>query len=185
MVAFNQVSPDTGGDVYVLEMDAERKPRPFVQTKFNEGSPRFSPDGHYIAYASNESGRMEVYVTPYPGPGPKIQISTDGGADPVWKGNGGELYYRNGDKMMVVEAGVQPSFRAGKPRLLWEGRYNHGLNSSCGAPGPSSSNYDVTPDGQRFLMIREGDQDVPATRIHVVLNWTEELKRLTQRKEKL
>jgi serine/threonine-protein kinase len=177
VVAFNQVSPDTSGDVYVLEMDAERKPRPLVQTKFNEGSPRFSPDGRYLAYASNESGRMEVFVTPYPGPGAKIQISTDGGADPAWRGNGGELYYRNGDRMMVVGVTTQPSFRADKPRVLWEGRYNHGLNSSCGAPGPSSSNYDVTADGQRFLMVAEGEQDVPATRIHVVLNWTEELKK--------
>ena len=184
VVAFTQISPDTGGDVYVLEMDAERKPRSFVQTKFNEGSPRFSPDGRYIAYVSNESGRNEVYVTPYPGPGGKVQISSDGGADPVWKRQGGELYYRSGDKMMVVGVATQPAFRADKPRLLWEGRYNLGTNSSCGAPGPGSSNYDVTPDGQRFLMVKEGEQDVPATRIHVVLNWSEELKHAVQKEKR-
>jgi len=184
VVAFTQVGPDTGGDLYVLDMDAGRKPRPFVQTRFNEGSPRFSLDGHYIAYSSNESGRNEIYVTSYPGPGPKTQASSDGGTDPVWKPGGGELYYRSGDKMMVVEVATQPSFRAARPRALWEGRYSHGMNSSCGAPGPSSSNYDVTPDGRRFLMIQEGDQDVPATQIHVVLNWAEELKRLMAEKKK-
>ena len=123
-------------------------------------------------------------MTPYPGPGGKVQISTDGGADPVWRGKPGELYYRNGDKMIAVDLATHPSFHADKPRLLWEGRYNLGTNSSCGAPGPSSSNYDVTPDGQRFLMVKEGEQDVPATRIHVVLNWSAELKRTVQKEKR-
>ncbi len=135
---FEKIGLGTANDC-VLEMNAERKPRPFVQTKFNEGSPRFSPDGRYIAYASDESGRNEVYVTPYPGPGAKVQVSTDGGADPVWKRKGGELYYRNGDEMMVVNVVTHPVFRADKPRLLWEGRYNLGTNSSCGSPGPRSA----------------------------------------------
>ena len=183
VVAFTQVNPETLADVWVLELDGERKPRPFAQTKFNEGSPRFSPDGRWIAYCSNESGRMEVYAQPYPGPGPKIQISTDGGSDPVWKGKGGELYYRTGEKMMVVDVTTHPVFRAGRPGLLWEKYFAYGRNSSCAAPGPSSSNYDVAPDGQRFLMIQEGEQDAPATQIHVVLNWSEELKRLAPEKK--
>jgi hypothetical protein len=107
----------------------------------------------------------------------------DGGSDPVWKRNGGELYYRNGYKMMAVTVVIGSTFTASKPRLLWEAHYNHGMNSMCGAPGPSSSNYDVTADGQRFLMIQEGDQDAPATEIRVVLNWSEELKRLTRAKK--
>ena len=181
-VAFTQVSPETKGDIYVLELNGERKPRPFAQSKFDEGSPRFSPDGRWIAYCSNESGRSEVYVQAYPGPGAKVQISTEGGDDPVWRRNGGELYYRSGDKIMVVSVSTGSSFRADRPKTLWEGRYNQGLNSMCGPPGPGASNYDVTADGQRFLMIQEGDQDVPATQINVVLNWSEELNRLTQSK---
>ena len=73
---------------------------------------------------------------------------------------------------------------AGKPKLLWEQHYNQGTNSMCGAPGPSSANYDVTADGQRFLMIQEGDQDAPATEIRVVLNWGEELKRIMAERRK-
>ena len=113
----------------------------------------------------------------YPGPGPKIQVSSDGGTDPLWRHQGGELFYRSGDKMMVVPVSTQPTFMAGKPRLLWEGHYSHGMSSSCGPPGPTSSNYDVTTDGQRFLMIKDPDQDAGSTQIIVVLNWGEELKK--------
>ena len=178
VVAFTQVSAETAGDVYVLDMVGERKPSPFAQSKFDEGSPQFSPDGRWIAYCSNESGRNEIYVQNYPGPGPKIQLSVDGGSDPLWRRKGGELYYRNGDKMMAVTVATRPAFTAGRPKLLWEAHYNYGLNSLCGAPGPTSSNYDVSADGQRFLMIQEGERDAPATEIRVVLNWSEELKRL-------
>ncbi len=164
--------------VYVLPMDQDRKPQPVAQSKFPAGSAKFSPDGRWLAYCSNESGRSEVYVQVYPGPGPKIQVSNDGGSDPLWKRKGGELYYRNADKMMVVSVTTSPTFSASKPRLLWEGQYSHGMSSSCGAPGPTSSNYDVTPDGQRFLMIRDKAQDFYATQLNVILNWAEELKHL-------
>jgi Tol biopolymer transport system component len=180
VVAFTQIDLDTGPDVWVLPI-GERKPRPFAQTKFAEGSPKFSPDGWWIAYVSNESGRNEIYVQAYPGPGPKIQVSAEGGTDPVWKGKGGELYYRNGDYMMAVAVSTHGVFKASKSRALWQGRYAHGMSSACGAAGTTSSNYDVTSDGQRFLMIKE-DETAP-DRIHVALNWTEELKRLTQSKK--
>src|SRR5436309_2393038 len=107
----------------------------------------------------------------------------DAGTDPLWRHSGGELYYRNGDKMMVVEVRTQPSFTAGRPRLLWEGHYSHGMSSSCGAPGVTSFNYDVTADGQRFLMVKDVHQDVASNKIQVVLNWTEELKRMAARKQ--
>jgi dipeptidyl aminopeptidase/acylaminoacyl peptidase len=181
-LAFTQVNPETGGDIYVFGM-GDRKTRPFAQTKFDEGAPTFSPDGRWISYSSNESGQTEIYVQEFPGPGPKIQISTDGGTDATWNRTGGEMYYRNGDRMMVVAVGTKPAFTAGKPRVLWEGRYNHGQNSMCGPPSPSSSNYDVSADGQRFLMVKEGERDVPPTEIRVVPNWSEEVKRLVQSKK--
>ncbi|MBI1789028.1 MAG: PD40 domain-containing protein [Acidobacteria bacterium] len=185
VMAFTQNSPETGPDVYVLPIvDPQRKPIPFAQTKFAEGSPRFSPDARWIAYTSNESGRNEIYVQSYPGPGPKIQISTEGGMDATWRRNGGELYYRNGDKMMAVGVATHPAFTASTPRLLWEGRYALGTSSSCGAPGPTSSNYDVTPDGQHFLMVQDSGKEVAPSQINVVLNWTEELKRLMADKRK-
>jgi predicted Ser/Thr protein kinase len=129
VVAFTQVNPETGADVYVLDMAGDRKPRPFVQTRYAEGSPKFSPDGRWIAYTSNESGHNEIYVQAYPGPGAKIQISVEGGTDAAWRPNGGELYYRDGDKMMLVQVSTSGAFQSSRPKLLWTGRYAHGLGS--------------------------------------------------------
>ncbi len=176
-IAYVDEFPETRSDVLVLPLKGERKPIPVAHTSFSEGSPKFSPDGKWLAYCSNESGRGEVYVQPFPGPGPKMQISTDGGSDPLFRRAGGELYYRDGDKMMVVEVRTQPSFTAGRPRLLWQGHYSPGMSSSCALPGVTSFNYDVTQDGQRFLMVKDLHQDVASNRIHVVVNWTQELAR--------
>jgi serine/threonine-protein kinase len=141
------------------------------------GSPKFSPDGAWVVFCTNESKRAEVYVQPFPGPGPKIQISSEGGTDPIWSRDGRELFYRNGDKMMVVDVAVKPEFRAGKPRDLWSGHYSHGMSSSCGPPGLSSSNYDVSPDGKRFLMIKDAMQDAVSRQVVVVMGWSRELER--------
>jgi len=177
--AFNQMESDgTGVNIWVLPMTGDRTPRPFIKSKFHEASARFSPDGKWVAYCTNESGRPEVFVQPWPGPGPKIQISSDGGTDPIFRRDGKELYYRNGDKMMVVAITTQPTFQASRPQLLWEGSYSHGMSSSCGPPGTTEASYDVTADGQRFLMVKDRDQDAASTRVVVVLNFSEELKRL-------
>jgi len=169
LLAFVEIDPTTGYDIWVLRM-GDRKPQPFLRTPFDESAPQFSPDGHWLAYISNESGPWEVYVQPYPGPGGKWQISTEGGTEPVWNRNGRELFYRSGDKMMAVDVDTQPSFAAGKPRVLFEGRYE---------PTPATfPNYDVSPDGQRFLMLKPSEAGEAApTQINVVLNWFEELKR--------
>jgi eukaryotic-like serine/threonine-protein kinase len=171
LLAFVEISPTTAADVWVLQVN-DRKAQPFLQTQAYEGAPQFSPDGHWMAYVSDESGRREIYVQPYPGPGGKWQISTDGGSEPVWNRSGRELFYRNGDKMMAVEITTQPSFSASKPKMLFEGRYT----MTSGATFPD---YDVSLDGQRFLMLKPVEQEQAApTQINVVLNWTEELKRL-------
>ena len=154
-------------DIWVLPLEAERKPQPFLQTPFEETAGMFSPDGRRLAYVSNESGRLEVYVQPYPGPGGKWQISTEGGTEPVWARNG-ELFYRNGNEMMAAEITTEPTFSAGTPRLLFEGNYQ--------SSGGALAQYNVTSDGQRFLMIQPVEPEQPATQIHVVLNWFEELK---------
>jgi eukaryotic-like serine/threonine-protein kinase len=169
LLAFIEVKPTTGVDIMVLRL-GDRKVQPFLQTPFNETSPRFSPDGRWLAYISDESGRFEVYVQPYPGPGGKWQISTDGGTEPLWNPNGRELFYRSGDKIIAVEIITQPSFSAGKSRVLFGGPYQ---------PTPATlTNYDVSPDGQRFLMLKPSEQAQAApTQINVVLNWSEELKR--------
>ena len=151
-------------DIWVLPFKGDGKPRPFLRTPFTEAAPTFSPDGRWLAYVSYESGRSEINVRPFPGPGGRWPISTEGGGEPVWARNGRELFYRNGGKMMVVDITTQPGFRAGAPRLLFEGPYMRGA---------WMPNYDVTGDGQRFLMM----EMPPAAQIHVVLNWFEELKR--------
>ena len=87
LLAFIEIDPATGYDIWVLRL-SDRKAQPFLRTPFNESVPRFSPDGHWLAYISDESGRYEVYVQPYPGPGSKWQISTEGGTEPVWNPNG-------------------------------------------------------------------------------------------------
>ena len=162
-LAFEQPGGSTGWDIWIFH-SGERKVEPFLQSRFNEIAPRFSPDGHWLAYASDESGRYEIYVQPYPGPGGKWQISTEGGTEPVWARNG-ELFYRNGDKLMVVETITRVNFSAGNPKLLFEGRY---------ATFQTMPDYDVTADGQRFLFVKAGEE--PQSEISVVLNWTEELK---------
>ena len=158
----------SSNDVWMLPSEGDRKPTRFLSAPFFEGSPRFSPDGRWIAYVSNESGRNEVYVQPYPGPGGKWQVSTEGGTEPVWARSGRELFYRNGDKMMVVEVATQSTFSPGSPKLVFEGV--HGMFVG------TLANYDVSPDGQRFLMIQEAASGEALTQINVVLNWFEELK---------
>jgi serine/threonine-protein kinase len=168
--------PETGPDVYVLPLDGDHRPREFAKSRFREAAPRFSPDGRWIAYVSNESGRPEVYVQPWPGPGPKIQISTEGGRDAQWSRQSGELFYRNGDRMMACPIRTAGGLSAGKPAVLWEGHYLYGLDSSCCGPGLGSTNYDVTADGERFLMIEDKDQDAVASQLNVVLNWSLEIE---------
>jgi Tol biopolymer transport system component len=150
-----------------LPLESDGKPRSFLVTPFLEHGTTFSPDGHSVAYLSNESGRDEVYLQPFPGPGGKTLISTEGGNAPVWARSGHELFYRNGDKMMAVDITTDPELEAGNPRLLFEGRFD-----TFG----SLANFDVTPDGRRFVMIQEGPG--MRTQINVVLNWFDELKRL-------
>jgi len=169
-VAFFRTDPKTARDIWVLSLKDQTR-SPFLVTPATEGAPRFSPDGHFIAYVSDESGRPEIYVQPFPGPGGKWQISTEGGIEPVWNRNGRELFYRNRNRMMAVPVTTQPTFSAGHPSMLFEGEY---LASPFPATGVT---YDVTADGQRFLMVKETPQ-ASDIKINVVANWFEELKRL-------
>lgn len=174
---FDQID-ESGPSVWVLAMEGDRKPHPLSTTEFPEGAGKFSPDGRWVLYCSMESGKAEIYVQPWPGPGPKIQISSEGGMDPMWSRDGKEIFYRDGAKMMAVAVSTQPTFRAGRPELLWEGDYMFGPSASCGFKGTTTTSYEVSLDGQRFLMIKENDQNLYATKVVVVLNWAEELRQI-------
>jgi serine/threonine-protein kinase len=167
-------------DVWVLSI-ADRKTRPVIRTAANEMTPEFSPDGRWLAYVSNESGRHEVYVQPYPGPGERHLISTNGGEQPAWSRDGRELFYVQGGgfttpsgssaTLMSVRIATAPAFQAGAPEVLFE---NVDLNTAWGR------NYDVALDGRRFLLTvrRETTTSLSPTQMIYVQHWFEELKRL-------
>jgi hypothetical protein len=139
-----------------------------------DGAPQLSPDGHWVAYAADESGRgREIFVRAFPGPGGPWRVSTEGGNEPQWNPNGKEVFYRSGRKMMAVDIETGTGFAPGKPHVLFEGDFDPAFN------GGVRANYDVSPDGQRFLMVQPAMAVEPPPReIAVVLNWSEELKRL-------
>jgi eukaryotic-like serine/threonine-protein kinase len=166
-LAFTDVSVATGYDIWVLPM-AGGQPQAVLKTTAIEANPTFSRDGRWLAYISTESGTSEVYVRPFPGPGRRLQVSTDGGFEPVWSRNGRELFYRRGDVMMASAITTDPALTAGLPRTLFKGLY---MNTDTGGAG-----YDVAADG-RFLMVQPVEAPQPATSISLVLNWFDELRR--------
>ena len=167
-LVYTEFDPVFSGDIWTLTLGEKVEPRRWLRTPFNERAPRLSPDGHWLAYVSNESGRDEVYVQPFPGPGGKWQISVSGGTEPVWSHAGSEIFYRKGDKMMAVGVAYGGSFSAGSPHVLFEGRFVPTRRGEAA--------YDVSPDDRRFVMIQRDLQSV-ATRLNMVLNFSEELKR--------
>jgi hypothetical protein len=166
MLVCRKEDPKTGSDLWMVRLDGVHHVQPFLQTPFNEESAVFSPDGRWLAYSSDESGTMQVYAVRYPDGGGRIQISTEGGSEPVWAADGHELFYRNGDRMLAVGIAGHPVLAVGRPQLLFTAAFLH-FNS------PS---YAVTHDGQHFLMMRENETE-PARQLNVVVNWFAELKR--------
>jgi hypothetical protein len=168
---FYKRDPKTSMDIWMVPLEGDLKPAVVLQTPYDEAAAKISPDGKLLAHHSNESGRFEVYVRSFPGPVGKWQISTDGGSGPIWSRNGRELFYRNGDKMMAVDITPGLSFTAGTPHVLFEGKFE----TRPGGPA-AEADYDVSPDGQRFLMIKASQQVETPLQLNVVLNWFEELK---------
>jgi serine/threonine-protein kinase len=161
-------------DIFLLTLAGGAKPQPLIQTPFTETRPSLSPDGRWIAYHSNESGRNEVYVQPFPDVRQgRWQISADSGDSPVWSSNGRQLFYRRGGAiggtLMAVTVEAGQAFRPGTPTTLFEGTYS----------ATSGRAWDLAPDGRRFLMVKdETAQTSLAGSVVIVQNWFEELKRL-------
>jgi Tol biopolymer transport system component len=179
LVAFMQrPSLETTG-IWVLPVDSRpATPKLFLESRFFLSHAEFSPDGRWMAYVSNESGGREVYVQPYPGPGEKIRVSTDssdGGTEPVWAPSGCELLYRGfGSQAGVFSVTISSfsPFRVEPPKRIVEMNTNEYSSTS-----PIRS-WSVSPDGQRFLTSRFERMGQPITTLQVVLNWSDELRRL-------
>jgi Tol biopolymer transport system component len=183
VLAFTEQTVQTSSDLMILPMDGDEasgwkpgKATPFLNTSFNEQEPTFSPDGRWLAYHSNESGQLEVYVRPFPGPGGRWQISTGGGVYARWSRNGRELFYRtaspfNQQVMVATYTTAGDSFRADKPRL-WS-------SSPIGVRSRLSS-FDLHPDGERIAVAPVSDLQALAKqdKVVIIFNFFDELRRI-------
>jgi serine/threonine-protein kinase len=170
---FQEVDPTTGFDLWVKHLDGDRQQQPILRTSNHEFNPHLSlsPNGRWLAYVSNESGRKEIWVQPFPilEGGKKWKVSTEGGNEPVWSRDGTELFYRDGDKMMSSKIAKGPDFSASLPSMVFKGRFHFSVTGN--------SAYDVSRDG-RFLMVQTPESDRNDAQFHIVLNWFEELQRI-------
>ena len=173
VLLYRSVDSKTGYDLWALPMEGDRKPFPVVQTNFDEYSGQVSLDGQWIAYQSNESGRFEIYVQPFPGPGGKSQISTNGGAQVRWRKDGNELFYIALDgRLMAVPIRLDAIGHVVEPGVavpLFATRVGGAVQINF------SQQYMVSPDGERFLMNTVTDE--AASPITVILNWTAGLRK--------
>jgi Tol biopolymer transport system component len=154
-------SPPPSGDIWIAPTDSLSARTPFVATKANELMPRVSPNGHLMAYSSDESGRNEVYVTPIPGPGPRVPVSISGGQEPVWSADGGTLFFRAPLRMMAATIGERPMLGVTRRDSLFADSYDRATSHNA---------YDVFPDGKRFAMTRAVTRNARASLL-VVVNW--------------
>ena len=166
VLAFEDNAVETGVDIWMLSISGDPAPEPFLHGRANEMWPAFSPNGRWIAYQSDETGQFEVYVRRFPGGGGMRQVSTEGGAFPIWNPNGKELFYLSGDKMMAVVVETEGELVLGRPTVLFERHY------------PRDSTFAVTPDGRRFIVLDDSVAEAAPTYLVLVQNFGEELKRL-------
>jgi len=173
---FYENHPETGRDIHVGSMDADGTSQPLLVTEFNEWNAEISPNGRWLAYQSDASGQDEIYVRPFPNVDDgRWQISRGGGTKPLWGPDGRELFYLSlGGQLTAVPIEADASFTFGNPKVVFaETYYFRGLPFL-------GRTYDISPDGKRFLMIKEGGpgDEIEATQLILVLNWLDELKRL-------
>jgi Tol biopolymer transport system component len=169
LVARTSVNVQGGGDIYAMRPGLDSTPMPLLTTRFAEVAPTLSADGHWMAYVSDETGRREIYVVPFPNvSSAKWPLSTQGGTEPLWSHSGKEIFYRDGAGNLVsVAVTTSPTFSAGATTTLFPARDFVGNANNRG--------YDVSPDDKRFVFIRTVGGAIP-DKIVVVENWFEELK---------
>jgi serine/threonine-protein kinase len=159
VLVFTAKGKATGDDIWTVTLDAARTARPWLETPANEWAGRLSPDGRFMAYNCDESGRTEVYVQAFPGPGGKRLVSESGGNNAIWSRDGRELFYRRDDRIVAVDVETASGFSTGQPASLFAGRYRL-----------TGRDFDVSPDGKRFVMMRSNEARTTA-RLNVLLDW--------------
>jgi serine/threonine-protein kinase len=164
VLIYREDHPDSLRDIRMVSLDRKDSPTPLVATRFDELMPRLSPDGRWLAYQSDESGQYEIYVRPFPSGGGRVTISNGGGTEPLWSRDG-QLFYRKGRELIAISYSTTPGFAVTSRRVLFAANYD---------THPFHPNYDITPDGKRFVMIKPG-QTKP--QVIVVVNWLEEFRR--------
>jgi Tol biopolymer transport system component len=174
-LAFSIYNPKTGNDIWVLDLAApkgEKPAHPFLDTAGEESRPALSPDGQWLAYASSETGLSEIFLRRFPGGEGKVRISSGGGDAPLWSADGRELFYQSydGSTITAVSVETRPTLRLGHPQRLFEGHFQ--ASSDVGL------SFAVSPDGRRFLMVRQDEDPREATELVVVQNWFQEIERL-------
>jgi Tol biopolymer transport system component len=167
-LALTQTTPETRGDIWVLPLDAGNTPRPFLRTKYLEDQATFSPDGRWIAYSSDETGRREVVIQSFPGDGPRQQVSTAGGETPAFSSDG-RLFYRVKDQLWAAPIGTDPILTVGPRSLVFQ---LSGVRDFTGGP-----NYVISRRGDRVLAVKNLRDDELVRDIQVAVNWFESLRR--------
>ncbi len=165
LLALSEYHPETGVEILVVPIQKNRQAVRVPPAGFNKWSPAISPDGRWLTYASDESGEPEVYLRPFPRLGEKIQVSNNGGGEPVWAKSGKELFYRNAESVMAVALRAGPRLRVSKPRRLFENAFVGG-GAAVYVP-----NYDISADGRLFLMLKEAEEQTTFRQVEIVLGW--------------
>lgn len=171
---FETTSPQTNNDIWRLDLEGTPKATPVVQTPFNEHNSRISPDGHWLAYSSNESGRDEIYIQPYPEGGSRLTVTTSGGDQPVWARDGRTLFFRSNSAVFAIDFVAAPQPSVTNSRSLFPDRFD---NPQAG----NHTGYDAFPDGRLLMLQSSADQSSEGTKIVMVFNWLEELKQQLRR----
>jgi serine/threonine protein kinase/Tol biopolymer transport system component len=167
LLYYEATTAATGWDMWVVSV-ADGKAQPLITGAQRDSAAQWSPDGHWLAYTSDESGRTEVWVVPFPLNGQRWRISTEGGGEPVWSHDGRELFYRGNGTVWAVDVRTSPAFGVGTPRVLFADTFTPSPNGSTG--------YSVSKDGKRFLFAQPVQPDPPITHIQMVVNWFTELR---------
>ena len=171
VLLFDEVGPEEQGGtgIWVLPHDSDRTPRRFLPSSASGKDGQLSPNGKWVAYQATVASRQEIFVAPFPGPGERRLVSTDGGTEPLWSRDGRELFFQGANRLMSVTVTPGATFSASPPRPVQEGRFVATVNGN--------TSFSITRDGARFLRIQPTDQEPAITHIELVLNWFTALRR--------